>query len=332
MKSISDEVFIWTAVFLGLLLFSTLVFGQETVPKTVTDQKPIISYGVHQPNLTDVDPKDALAAFKVWIAEFGLEKGYQLNAMLFETTEELERALRDGVIQFSNTSTLDFLEIRKTEEVEPVLGEVFGGNLGRRFLVLVRSDGPITDLKGLKGKSMFVKAHDDLAMLFLNTILLRSMASEAAQVLASLQEKRKYSQALMAVFFKQADACLVPEEFFRTMIDLNPQIGRDLKVLVQSPCFVDRVTFVSKRLDKKLRTLFIDESQKLRQTQRGRQVLMLFKVDDVRPIQESDLDSVRSLLHEYEELKLKRGGSSGSGGGVNGKTRSLETVEKRTTH
>jgi ABC-type phosphate/phosphonate transport system substrate-binding protein len=332
MKSISGEVFIRAAVFLSLLLFSTLVFGQETVPKTVTGQKPIISYGVYQANLTDVDPKDALAAFKVWIGEIGLERGYQVNATLFETTEELERALRDGVIQLSNTSTLDFFKIQETVGLEPLLGEVVNGSLGRRFLVLVRSDGPITDLEGLKGKSMFVKARDDLAMLFFNTILLRSMASEAAQVLASLQAKQKYSQCLMAVFFKQADACLVPEEFFRTMIDLNPQIGRDLKVLVQSPCYVDRVTFVSKRLDKKLRTLFIDESQKLRQTQRGRQLLMLFKVDDVRLIQESDLESVKSLVREYEALKLKKTGSSGSGVVVHGKTSKLETVEKHTTH
>jgi hypothetical protein len=44
----------------------------------------------------------------------------------------------------------------------------------------------------------------------------------------------------------------------------------------------------------------------LKQMQRGKQVLLLFKIEELIPSKDSDLKSIRDLLTEYEPLKGHR--------------------------
>ena len=53
--------------------------------------------------------------------------------------------------------------------------------------------------------------------------------------MARIKEAQKPSQALMPVFFRQADACVASRHYFEVNSELNPQIQRELMSISNSP-------------------------------------------------------------------------------------------------
>ena len=54
----------------------------------------------------------------------------------------------------------------------------------------------------------------------------------------------KPSQAILPVFFKQAEAALVTRATFDTAVELNPQLGAALRTLSRSPQLIPAVAAV----------------------------------------------------------------------------------------
>jgi ABC-type phosphate/phosphonate transport system substrate-binding protein len=303
MKLFSRRSIIWAAVLHGLLLVSAEAVSGESAEGDAGEGIRTFTCALDRRELVDVDPNDALAAFTVWGQELGDLYNASYKAIFFESSEELIRLLRKGTIDLAHTSVMTYFQIREAVHVEPLMGEITGGSLGRKFLVLVRADGPITELAGLKGRRMAVRSNDQLGMLFVNDRLLKAHFPEADHFFSHLDEKRKYSQTVMSLFFKQADACLVPEDLFRTMIELNPQLGRDLKVLVESPRLLDKVVFVPGEVKEDLRDTIVKLGETLPKSPRSSQMFMLLRVEGLSRISDSDLEPVRSLVEEYARLK-----------------------------
>jgi hypothetical protein len=60
----------------------------------------------------------------------------------------------------------------------------------------------------------------------------RNSFSECDTFFGSVEEKVKVSQALLSVFVGQSDACLFPDESYKTMVELNPQLKQKLRTIV----------------------------------------------------------------------------------------------------
>jgi phosphonate transport system substrate-binding protein len=93
---------------------------------------------------------------------------------------------------------------------------------------------------------------------------------------------------------------------FETMVELNPQIGKELMVLMESPPFLDNVIGFRKGYDKEWQKELVDTGLKLHEDPEGQQVLMLFHRKRLTPFKSEYLDSLRKLRKDYERLKAKR--------------------------
>ena len=126
---------------------------------------------------------------------------------------------------------------------------------------------------------------------------------EAPGFFSSIVDKRKSSQAVLSVFFRQTDACIATSEAFDIMVALNPQVGRRLKVIASSPEIVCTVSFFRKGYCEKTKAVIRNGAANLENTVEGQQLLILFKLTGIFFLKDSDLDSFRVLLNEYRQLK-----------------------------
>ena len=137
----------------------------------------------------------------------------------------------NGMLDMANTTALEFLQLREGLNVELMYGTQRGGKKTHRFLLLVRSNADIKGIPDLKGKKLTFKFNEETGSLFLDTLLLRNRLPASGQFFAVLEPKRSFSQCVLSVFFGKADACIVEDLVYATMVELNPQLGKQLTIL-----------------------------------------------------------------------------------------------------
>jgi ABC-type phosphate/phosphonate transport system substrate-binding protein len=269
-------------------------------------RKPEFIVGYSNKTLADVDPKDATAALKIYTQELGREVGYNTEGKVYDSTDVMIRDANQGKLDLIALTSLEYLRVKGRFESELAIAHVRDGKSKHTYLILVRSDRQFADVGSLKNKRISVLKGDEVGMLFLNTTLLKQGHPEARNFFSEVDEKSKTSQAVLSVFFGQADGCIVDDVAFKTMGELNPQVLKNLTPLVQSGELLTSLSVFRAALPLAMKDEVLAWARRLREYPKGRQVLMLFKVDDIVPVRESDLEGVKRLAAEYDRLRRKR--------------------------
>jgi len=298
-----------------LLMFSFCLFAslchsaQVGDVRSMADDKgrPDFIIGYDMRVLSDADIKDVRAAGELWMRQVAEKEGLTADIVIYSDSASMLKDYKDGRVDMLTTTTLDYLSIAEELDTELAYSGIYVNEKPtQKYLLIVRSDAGYGDVNDLAQKKLAVPKSDDTALLFLNTNLLRNKLPEAAGFFSSIIEKKKSSQAVLSVFFRQADACIATDEAFSIMAELNPQVGSQLKVITSSPEIVLTVSFFRKDYSKKKKEIIRNAAANLVNTVEGRQLLTLFKLADIYLLTDSDLDTLRSLLNEYEELKRNR--------------------------
>jgi phosphonate transport system substrate-binding protein len=109
---------------------------------------------------------------------------------------------------------------------------------------------------------------------------------------------------VLPVFFGNRDACLVDEPGFEVMKELNPQVGRGVQVFKASELLADALICLrgSTWSSEQFKGDLIKILGELHAEPVGQQILTLFKVSQLLPFEEKQLDTVRKLRVTYERL------------------------------
>lgn len=289
----------------GFLLFS-ICFSLPSGALAETGAKADLVLAYPAKLLIDVDMSDANVAMKIYAAELARGTGYTADSYIYDSLERVVKEIRENRVDVIIFSSLDYFRIKNGIDAVLALGHLRGGKSSVKYLLLTHQSRGYTGLGDLRNKKLLMPKEDDIAALFLNTILLKQKYGEMKNFFSSVEEKKKSSQTVLPVFFGQADACITTDVALKTMVEMNPQLGRDLKVLVSSPELTTSVGVFRRTLDDDIREKTWGVARSLKNNARGRQVLMLFKIEDLVNLKESDLTSVKDLMNEYERLKRKR--------------------------
>lgn len=257
--------------------------------------------------LFDVSLPDARTAMALWTRELNRLAGLSTppRTTIFEDLPTLVAAIQGGEVDFIALNCMDYLKIRGAIPIEPALVGLKRGSPWDAMVLLVHRGSGIERLDQLKGKRLNVLAGGgEIASVWLDTVLARHGMPEAGRFFGSMKEVGKAQQAILPVFFRQADAGVVNRNAFRTITELNPQIGRDLTVLSASAELVTGITCFRPGISEAEKREFIRISLKLIESPAGRQILTLFKVDDIANVPAGCLDNLEALLAESEKVKL----------------------------
>ncbi len=248
---------------------------------------------------SEVNFKNIQAAWELWHEGLAQKTGLRAEHLFYSDLPSLAQDFADGKLDLVDTTSVNFLRMRPlihAQMAEDLYGVVQDGKLTHRYMVLVRDDSAIDTLGQLKGATLLMKQNEKTGRLFLNTLLRMQDFPGIRTFFGTVQETETLSQAVLALFFHEGDACITTEAVFDIMTELNPQIGEQLIVLFTSPDIVNSVFFFHKDYDPRAKAAILDQALHLEDSEFGRQILKLYKIDRLIQLQEADLNPTRVLL------------------------------------
>jgi ABC-type phosphate/phosphonate transport system substrate-binding protein len=263
--------------------------------------------GIEAEIIQGQDLKDVESATNIWLTWVGEQWGVKAKSTIYNDLDSITDDFIRGKIDLIVLTSLDYLKLIHHLNEEPELGPtgVLNGDVCVKYLLIVRKDLNYTHISDLRGKKLAIQAVGDIERLFVNTLLLRAGLKETPLFFSEVIEKTKPSRAILDVFFGQSDVCVVPENVFNTMIELNPQIGRQTKILAASPAVLPTVTGFRKSCDPRVKKFILNQVPLLQNSEKGKQLFLMYKIEDIAQIQNTDLDTLRAMVLEYDTLKAK---------------------------
>ena len=255
---------------------------------------------------TGTNAKDAQAALQVWVAQLSKlipDESFKAEAIIYQDRFELGRAVSDGRIDAVTLPSLDYVMLRESVDLHPAVvsyGEDEKSNVS--YLLMRRRTGSGDDVDHMRdGKLVIALAEiGDLGTMWLDLHLMRKGFNQTDRHFREVSYVTKASQAAMAVFFGQADVCLVTERSLKTMVEMNPQMGRDLEVIAESAEFLPAVLCFVEPASTPNSVRATDAMLRLHELREGRQALSLFKQSGLDRIGSVDLESVEQLVRDYD--------------------------------
>jgi len=299
------------AVALGLL--SAVLVRQ---PGRAAELKPsTLRVGFSKSAFQGVNRNDAEAAFKAFLVNVANRRGYdiQLTTRIFDDGQAFEAALKERRIELAVIDSWAYLDMDIHELMEPHFVPLVKGTAGSTYLLLTRRDAGLNTLASLRGKEILLMPEGACAISvqWLETLLMANGLGAQGRFFGRIETVGKPSAAVLPVFFGKKHACVIDSEGFGIMKELNPQIGAKLQVVASSEPIVSHVICLSKSksgwVSEAHRQDTIEGMRNLDHEPSGQQILTLFKIGQMAPFQEGQLDSLRKLRATYDRLVRKSG-------------------------
>jgi ABC-type phosphate/phosphonate transport system substrate-binding protein len=258
--------------------------------------------------LHDVKHKDAKLAFSLWVDELAAEEEIDVGIKYYEDAQELSDAYESSNIDYITINPYFLLKNKavfydKSQEFWMVqkAEEQF-----EEYLILVRADAKIESIKDLKNKTVFARSDDYMGRLILDMQILKVAHLNASEYLLSLENIDKFSTAILKTYFGKADACIVPSYVFAMVQEMNPDVGKKLKVLHRSEkIFMPVLGAFHNKTSQIMLEKFAHNALTLEESARGQNILNLFKMKKMVRIKPKNLEPLFAYYNEYMALKQK---------------------------
>jgi ABC-type phosphate/phosphonate transport system substrate-binding protein len=279
-------------------------FGQAGPGRAQTGDRPF-RLAISAAQLAGVNINDARASIHVWLQQAvrNLRIRVELVPEVFLDSERMIRAIREGALDGFTITTWEFL--KASGLVDPgflLLSDYIVQGL--RYLVVVHRTSPVRSLAQLRDRHLLMFEHPDMCLsnAWLAT-LLASQGLPAPERLFSSQEARpRLTQVLLPVFFQRADAACVTNRGLATAIELNPQLGRDLRTLVASPALVTGCFAFHRACPPAERQRFQQALLDMGSDPASQQIMALFQATTFSTRTAAFLEPTLEMLRQYERL------------------------------
>ena len=234
------------------------------------------------------------------------------EALSFRDLDGLKNALREGQLDVVVVTADEYARLAADFDLDPALTAVRKGSDSFNIGVLVRRASGITSLVGLRGLAV-LKSKDQsrhIQSVWLETELMKAGLA-SSDFFSSIKESRNPSQAIMSVFFGQADACVVSIPTFEIAAEMNPQLTAKLSIVARSADFSRGIVAFRADYPKVARDRVYDAMLRLHEDAEGQQLMRLFRHDRMAPFRPELLESSRSLMADYARLSSLRDRKAG---------------------
>jgi len=290
------------------LMIGAASFASEGPATAPPLKKSINLVGMNRLAFSRLNENDAKAAYKALCIEVGRKLGYDLTIemSLFDSLPDFAQAIRAGKVNFIAANTWDFLNMDVGDAVEIKFSPSTSGSLLHRWLFLVRRGSGLKHLADLKGQTVIALRNNtsSLGLPWIETCLLEQGLAPPEKLFGTLEFASKPSAAVLPVFFGKAQACIIDQASFDTMVEMNPQVGQMLEAVMQSEPMLNAIVGLSRNgwVSAEARDDMVRGLQDLDQEPSGRQILTLFKTDRLVAFEPAQLESVRRLFDRHRQL------------------------------
>jgi ABC-type phosphate/phosphonate transport system substrate-binding protein len=296
---------------LAAILLVSLTLGatcRVTHPGEAAPSAPpaTLNAGYPREAFTYVDIKDAQAALEMWTKQIVKDKEFspwKTKVSICPDEPTIIQALHNKELDMVILNAPTYLKLKDLAPLEPVFVPSSHNHVGDEFLLLVHRDAGITRVEQLQNRKILI--HPKFSALSVHILWLNSLLREQGLPLfgrffQTAKSVENPSQAILPVFFKKMDACLVMRRLFETVAELNPQIGKDLLAIAESPPMLRGIIVFRKDYSEKLKQSVSKTLAALHTHPEGKQILTLLKYDKLEKFKPEHL---RSIERYHDSIK-----------------------------
>ena len=282
----------------------------------------VFRVAVTNSSFIDVKENDAVVGFRAFAYRMGAPEGYDVRLIVTITSnlDEIKAGTERDEFDVIFLDSWDYVEVGPFANLPAEFVSRGGGRRGPidEFLIIVREDSEITTVADLRQKRMKLlhRSGATIGGRRFETVAMENGVADIRTFFREFEICDRASRVVLPVFFRTAAACVVNRSAFETMIELNPQLGSQLRFLKRSAPFLDRMFCVRKNgwAEKPGRAEIMDVIEGMGSDPVGAQILDLFKIDDLLAFDSSDLDSVLDLHERHYGLRQQLESTNESGG------------------
>lgn len=153
---------------------------------------------------SDVNESDAKAAVKVWAEAWASDHRFRIEPVpqVITGPSAIAQAVREARTDFFSLTTDEYLSLESEVHQPKLIVSLIGGQDREEYLLLVRVDSGIADLRGLEGRSVnvFENARTSLSSYWLDALLLDHGLPPAEDYFGHVNHPTKLSGAVLPVF------------------------------------------------------------------------------------------------------------------------------------
>jgi len=256
--------------------------------------------------LAGANANDSRAAYKVWaeqvITKFGLKNFEMLPEVVYPSARMLQM-VRSHQVECAGLSAQEIYKVQNEIDLETVLLEDYSAQ-GMEYVVLVQAKSPIQRLEDLKKHRMLIHRHRDTVLLtmWLELQMNASRQGASEEYFDTLLYRDKVNETILPLFFGKTDAIGITRRAFQTAVELNPQLGRQLRVLCNSPKLVIDSLVVRKGCDPGQKQQLIHAITGLSSVPAGKQLLTLYESQGFVARPGSIFAGTFDMIRRYEKL------------------------------
>ena len=306
-SNLKDKILVTTIIF--LIFAANLIYASIPGQKEKNSNGDLPVYNVFfMKNLfTEVDLNDASTAMSLWVNELlkEINPKFKLKSEFIDNINDIDSSsLKKAAIISLNS--IDFLNYKNKLNLDGAFVPIISGSVFDEYIMLTKGNiKKVSELKNAK-IGMGLKKNHLISYLWLDVILSKNQLPLADRFFSLIKESEKESRLILSVFFGQLDACVVTQNAYDLMVELNPQIKKSLKIIDKSPGLLTTVTCFSKNFNNiEYRKKVIEGANKLNTYPGGKQILTLMKIEQVTSYKDNYLDNLKKLLKEYNKIILK---------------------------
>jgi ABC-type phosphate/phosphonate transport system substrate-binding protein len=293
------------AIAAGALILACGAIGRAA---DFTSSEPVhLNLGFSGQIFVNVESAESRSVMKVLASE--IVRRHFTNgtseSLILGDDSSIRQAFLEKRIDMAAITTDEYVRLRGRAPIQPILTATAGHDPYHSVVLLVRRDAGIRSLAELQGKRLTLSTDQSksIHLTWLETLLMKQGVQRTEAYFSAIKEAKRPSQAILPVFFQQADACLTTQQAFDVVRELNPQIGSDLVVLVRSPSLVSGVMVFRTDFDPGVKGKILEILQKLPMDANGSQILRMFRMNELLPWRPEYLETVEALLSEHERLR-----------------------------
>jgi phosphonate transport system substrate-binding protein len=255
----------------------------------------------------DVDMDDARVVTKLWSDLVVRKKSGKAETTIYQDLSVLERDLKAGKVDMAILVANEFMELRNRAPLEAIMVSSREKEFYEELYLLVRKDSGIRSVKDLRNKTFILQKGQYAVVhkIWLETLLMKEGDHDARQFFSAVKDARKPSQAVMPVFFRQADACIITRNGFDVMAEMNPQLRNELLILARSPKIASGVIALRKDYREDRKETVRELLSTLHEDTQGKQLLTLFRMSKLVPFRQEYMTSMEAFLREHRDLKVR---------------------------
>lgn len=309
LKAVARHAVAWPVQFAAVMVGLTLMADAAAADTSGSGFR----VGFSATMFTEVNENDAKAAVKAWGQTVAKERNIPTNpdAQIFKNSPELVAAMQASLVDAVGISVVEFAAVSAEVRCSPVFVTYNSGSSTEQYVLLVHQDSKVASLADLRERSVAIhrSPRTSLAPMWLEVLLSQHKLPPLARLGSKVSLQDRLTKTVLPVFFRQCDACVVTRRSFELMAELNPQVGKQLKVIANSDDYVPAVFVFREAYSPRFKAELLAGLRELHQSPSGQQVLTIFQSERLADAPDAGLTRAFQLIAAHAQLLRDTNGS-----------------------